>query len=331
MAPAPITLSAYELFRSIADDYTEMDDPEDNWRAPFVAKSLIALANYTATEFRPSLSFPTRRDAAEYLHNAAVVFNDEDAQFELAKLQLKGEGVAVDEQQAKHWLSTLSQKGHAGAQAFLADLYWRGLYMETDRVRGLALITIAVANAPQHERVWIEDIYQNIYCGAPDSVRKEATGLVAGWSNYLGRKPKISRSRRRARPAQRRGNSHLPGRQASAGADRRAPRQPRTCETRRWSGFGAGADRGWPGHLPARHARLRPGLCGTVDPRCRRRVRFGSGSLRKLTSRQGANPRAYKFRSIQTGTWSEGFSQPRVCLSIPTAISRSVACGDSRI
>ncbi len=181
--------SAYELFRRIADEYAEMDDPEDDWRAPFVAKSLIALANYTRYGIPSIALIPDKARAAEYLHNAAVVFNDEDAQFELAKLQLKGEGVAVDEQQAKHWLSTLSQKGHAGAQAFLADLYWRGLYMETDRVRALALITVAVANAPQHERVWIEDIYQNIYCGAPDSVRKEATGLVAGWSNYLGRKP----------------------------------------------------------------------------------------------------------------------------------------------
>ena len=81
----------------------------------------------------------------------------------------------------KHWLSTLSQKGHAGAQAFLADLYWRGLYMETDRVRGLALITIAVANAPQHERVWIEDIYQNIFAALPTACgRKRRVWLRGG-------------------------------------------------------------------------------------------------------------------------------------------------------
>ena len=30
----------------------------------------------------------------------------------------------------------------------------------------LALIRVAVANAPERDRIWIEDIYQNIFCGA---------------------------------------------------------------------------------------------------------------------------------------------------------------------
>ena len=88
----------------------------------------------------------------------------------------------------------LSQKGHAGAQAFLADLLWRGKYMQADPVRALALITVAVANASPYERVWIEDIYQNIYCGVAQSVRKQATGLVADWRTRYGRKPRRARS-----------------------------------------------------------------------------------------------------------------------------------------
>jgi hypothetical protein len=35
--------------------------------------------------------------------------------------------------------------------------------------------------------------------------------------------------------------------------------------------------------------------------------------------------------STHTGTWSEGFSQLRVNLSIPAACIRSVACGDIRM
>ena len=83
----------------------------------------------------------------------------------------------------------LSQKGHAGAQAFLADLLWRGKYMKTDPVRALALISVAVTNAPPYERVWIEDIYQNIFCGAAQGMRKQATGIVAEWRTRYGRKP----------------------------------------------------------------------------------------------------------------------------------------------
>jgi exopolysaccharide production negative regulator len=86
----------------------------------------------------------------------------------------------------------LSQKGHPGAQAFLADLLWRGKYMKADPVRALALISVAVANAPPYERVWIEDIYQNIYCGTGQGIRKQATGLVADWRTRYGRKPDTS-------------------------------------------------------------------------------------------------------------------------------------------
>jgi hypothetical protein len=40
-------------------------------------------------------------------------------------------------------------------------------------------------------------------------------------------------------------------------------------------------------------------------------------------------PRAHASSSITTGTWSDGFSQPRTCLSTRAATSRSAACGDS--
>ena len=37
--------------------------------------------------------------------------------------------------------------------------------------------------------MWIEDIYQNIYCGAAQGIRKQATGIVADWRTRYGRKP----------------------------------------------------------------------------------------------------------------------------------------------
>lgn len=179
---------AYKLFQAIADENAEID-PEDDPRARYVGKSLTALAGYVRTGLKAIGLRPDPERAAEYLHNASVSFDDEDAQFELAKMQLKGEGVEEDTPRARHWLARLSQKGHAGAQAFLADLLWRGLYMAKDQPRALALISVAVDNAPPTERLWIEDIYQNIYCGAGEGVRSQATGIVAEWGNRYGRKP----------------------------------------------------------------------------------------------------------------------------------------------
>ena len=56
-------------------------------------------------------------------------------------------------------------------------------------MRALALISVAVKNAPGAERVWIEDIYQNIYCGASQGVRKQVGGMVAEWDSRYGRRP----------------------------------------------------------------------------------------------------------------------------------------------
>jgi len=179
---------AYELYLKIAEEHTDVD-PDDDQRAPYVAKAMTRIAGYLLNGLPEANLKPNPKIAMEYLREAAQFFRDEDAQFELAKLYLRGEGIESDVPYAKHWLSVLSQKGHVGAQAFLADLLWRGKYMPADPVRALALISVAVANAPPYERVWIDDIYQNIYCGAGHGIRKQATGIVADWRTRYGRKP----------------------------------------------------------------------------------------------------------------------------------------------
>lgn len=181
---------AYELYLKIAEEHTDVD-PDDTQRAPYVAKSMTRIAGYLVNGLPEVNLKPNPKIAMEYLREAAQFFRDEDAQFELAKLYLRGDGIESDVPYAKHWLSVLSQKGHSGAQAFLADLLWRGKYMKADPVRALALISVAVANSPTYERVWIDDIYQNIYCGAGLGVRKQATGIVADWRTRYGRKPEV--------------------------------------------------------------------------------------------------------------------------------------------
>ncbi len=181
---------AYMLFRKIVDENVDAD-PDDDPRAPYVGKALTALAGYVRMGIKEIGVKPDLERAVFYLRNASTTFGDEDAQFELAKLQLRGEGVDVDEAMGRHWLADLSKRGHAGAQAFLADLLWRGKYMKEDKALSLALIAIAVENTPVHDRLWIEDIYQNIFCGSGEGIRKQATGIVAEWGNRYGRKPEV--------------------------------------------------------------------------------------------------------------------------------------------
>ncbi|MCL4768431.1 MAG: sel1 repeat family protein [Hyphomicrobiaceae bacterium] len=177
---------AYMLYQRIADEHADID-PDDDQRAPFVAKAFTALAAYLRQGIPVIGLYPNPERAAEYLQHAATFFNDQDAQFELAKLYLKGEGVPEDTKRATHWLSVLTEEGHAGAQAFLADLYWRGKHVPKDSIRAYALVTVAVENAPAHERIWIEDIHQYIYCGLSEHARRNAEGLVSDWRRRYGR------------------------------------------------------------------------------------------------------------------------------------------------
>ncbi len=171
---------AYLLFQKLADENADAD-PDDGQRAPFVAKSLTALAGYLRQGVREIGVKPDPERAVDYLRHAATFFNDKDAQFELAKVYLSGSGTPEDVKRGMHYLSVLTEEGHPGAQALLADLLWRGRFVKKDEQRALALITVSVENAPTHERLWIEDIYQNIFCGTTQGTRKQADGIVAVW------------------------------------------------------------------------------------------------------------------------------------------------------
>ena len=186
---------AFELYQSIVTEYADVD-VDDDPRAPFVAKAMVALADYYRSGIAVAGVVPNLEQSANLLRNAAKALRDEDAQYELAKLLLQGgEGVTANPREAVYWLRKLSQLGHTSAQAFLADLYWRGQHVDKDKTQALLLITLAVVNAPAAERVWIEDKYQNIFCGAGEGVRRQAQGAVADWRTKYGRSKEDRTSR----------------------------------------------------------------------------------------------------------------------------------------
>jgi hypothetical protein len=182
---------AYMLFQKLADENADAD-PDDGQRAPFVAKALTALAGYLRDGVKEIGVAPDPQRAIDYLHHAATFFGDKDAQFELAKVYLSGNGTAEDVKRGMHYLSVLTEESYPGAQAVLADLLWRGRFVKKDEKRALALISMAVENAPPHERIWIEDTYQNIFCGTSSGTRKQADGIVAVWRKMFSRPPASS-------------------------------------------------------------------------------------------------------------------------------------------
>jgi hypothetical protein len=172
---------AYELYREIVEKHASSIDVDDDDRAPYVGRAITSYAAYWLRGLPEAGVRPNPEYAAFLLQQAATFFRNADAQFELAKLYLKGEGVPEDRKKALHWLKILTDDAHAGAQAFFADLLWRGKIVPKEEKKALALITIAVENAPAHERIWIEDIYRSIYCGTATGARQQADGLIASF------------------------------------------------------------------------------------------------------------------------------------------------------
>lgn len=177
---------AFMLFRKIADENAEID-PGESDRAPFVAKALVALAAYTRTGLREMDLPPNPRRAADYLYHAATYFGDRDAQIELAKVYLSGEPSRDDVRRAMHYLSTLSEESNPAAQALLGEQFWRGRHVRKDAERALALMTMAVENAPLHERMWIEESYHSIFCASSAETRKGAEAFISRWRTFFSR------------------------------------------------------------------------------------------------------------------------------------------------
>lgn len=177
---------AYEILSEIVADYANVD-PKDFRKAPYASKALISIARYERDGLPELRLRPSTKRALAFFDHAASHFNDPDAQFELAKHYLAGDGVEARVPYALNWLARLSKRGHAGAQAFLANLYWDGRYTLRDPVRALALITVAVENARDEDRFWIEDVHQSIFCESDAATRVRVHEVVGGWRKRFGR------------------------------------------------------------------------------------------------------------------------------------------------
>lgn len=182
---------AYFLLKDLTYNFSDIDPVYDR-RALIASQSMTLLARMVR-EGIPEINLaPDARIAVDYLSHAASFFQNKDAEFELARMRINGEGVEPSPTLAMHSISRLAREGHAGASAMFADILWRGSrvfwagdpVIRRDRVSAYYYARIAVENAPYSERVWIEDTYQRIYCGVSASVRDVATERVASWRKF---------------------------------------------------------------------------------------------------------------------------------------------------
>jgi hypothetical protein len=172
-------VKAFHLYAEIADRFGTIDPYLDK-RSPYVARALVAVALYEAKGLPAMPLAANTAQAIKDLDYASKYFDDMDAQLELVKIWLKDESDPGNFRRARDLLLRLArEKGHPGAQATLAEMFFSG-QTKLGRRPPLALgfATLAVEGAGEDDRLWIDALYHQIYCETAPPVRKRA-GAIA--------------------------------------------------------------------------------------------------------------------------------------------------------
>ena len=108
---------AFSYFQAIADQYADISP--SNPVAQYVGEAFVALGEYHLDGIR-AIQLPSNPSyAADLFRHAASYFGNADAQYDLARLYLKGEGVEKDVGLAVNWLAMAAKKQHVASQATL--------------------------------------------------------------------------------------------------------------------------------------------------------------------------------------------------------------------
>lgn len=162
---------AFKFFQEIAAQDVEPGSPDES----YVSDALVALGSYARNGIPGSPLEPNPAAAQDYYMRAAANYRNPQAQFEIGKMFLKGEGgLKASIQQAGRWLQLAAEKGHAGAQATLGNL----LFHSGQMVRGLAMMTAALDRAPSGERPWIRGLHEEAFALAGEADRRTAIALA---------------------------------------------------------------------------------------------------------------------------------------------------------
>ena len=169
---------SFSYYQQIADQHAEITPLSPV--AKYVGESFVALGKYHVQGI-PEMGLaanPAR--AANFFRHAASYFGDADAQYQLARLYLTGEGVPQNVSLAVNWLSIAAKKQHAASQATLGELLWRGEQVPQRRARGFALIAMAQesAKASGSEPKWIASLYTEVLASSNAATRTSAQALM---------------------------------------------------------------------------------------------------------------------------------------------------------
>jgi TPR repeat protein len=172
-------LRAFEYFSRIANAHAE-DSPSAP-QAAIVANAFVALGRYYLNGIPNSKIKSDPERAREMFSYAASYFGNADAQYDLARLYLKGVGSSRDDfRYGARWLGLAAQKGQHQAQALLGQMLFNGEQLPRQAARGLMWLTLARDSAAPDE-TWIKESYNKAIAKASEDDRAMALQMLEHW------------------------------------------------------------------------------------------------------------------------------------------------------
>jgi TPR repeat protein len=168
---------AYEYFRRLTTIYA--DDGPGAPNARFLSNAFVALGLYHL-EGIPETLKAEPNVARQMFHYAASYFGDPEAQYQLGRLYLRGEGAPKDPITAARWLQLSADKDDHRAQALLGEMLFKGDKVSRQAARGLFWLIVAKDGAGPNE-TWINDMYTAALAKATDSARAVAHKYLEDW------------------------------------------------------------------------------------------------------------------------------------------------------
>ncbi len=162
---------AFKFYQEIAAQEVEPGSPEES----YVSDALVALGAYARSGIPGSPVQANPAAAQDYYMRAAATYRNPNAQFEVGKMLMNGEGgLKSNIRQAGRWFQLAAEKGHSGAQATLGYL----LFQSGKAVRGLAMMTAALERAPVSDKTWIRGMQEEAFALAGEADRRTAIALA---------------------------------------------------------------------------------------------------------------------------------------------------------
>ena len=149
---------AFDYFSRIANE--NASTPPTSLEASIVARSFVKVGEYYRDGLPDAGIQADSTRSINLLMHAATYFGDAEAQFEVGRLYLDGEGLGQSTLQGARWLSLAARKGHIAAQARLGDLLFNGDgdALPAQPIEGLMWLTIAHDHAGSLDADWVGNL-----------------------------------------------------------------------------------------------------------------------------------------------------------------------------